>query len=140
MRSNYIKYSAEKIIVNYNPKLCIHAAECVIGLPNVFDPNKKPWISPENANADELKKVIERCPSGALKYEVTENEGNEKFNKNSEIKIIQNGPLYFTGEILISDSEGNEVAHEGRAALCRCGASKNKPFCDNSHLEVNFNG
>ena len=140
MRTKYISYDAEAISVKYNPQLCIHAAECVKGLPKVFNPKNKPWVEAANASADELISVINKCPSGALKYEAKDSSKNEKFDSQSEINLVGNGPLYFKGDIIIYDSDVKEVAHESRVALCRCGASKNKPFCDNSHLEVGFNG
>ena len=62
-------YETEDIKIYWRPDVCEHAAECVRGLPSVFDVKKKPWVSPENATSEEIMKVIDRCPSGALKYE-----------------------------------------------------------------------
>ncbi len=57
-----------------------------------------------------------------------------------EIKVKENGPLVVSGPITIVDVEGNEYAlPPGTAyALCRCGASQNKPFCDKSHQRIGF--
>ncbi|WP_176719473.1 (4Fe-4S)-binding protein, partial [Rhodohalobacter halophilus] len=65
MESKIHNYENNEIKVSYDVKRCIHAAECVKGLPKVFDPNKKPWIEPDNASAKEIADVIERCPTGA---------------------------------------------------------------------------
>jgi uncharacterized Fe-S cluster protein YjdI len=59
-------YSNSEISVVWKPKLCIHAGECFIGLPDVFDPNRKPWIDPMAATTQELKAQVAKCPSGAL--------------------------------------------------------------------------
>ena len=60
-------YDAAGITVTYDPDLCIHAAECVRGLPAVFDPNEKRWIRPERATPDEVERAVARCPTGALR-------------------------------------------------------------------------
>jgi uncharacterized Fe-S cluster protein YjdI len=68
MKGKRISYSSRELDVHYDVDLCIHAAECVRGLPQVFDPKRKPWVAPDNASADELITVIEKCPTGALSY------------------------------------------------------------------------
>lgn len=133
-------YKSDKIEVSYFPKLCIHAKECVKGLPAVFNPNKKPWIEPANGDPDRLTEIIERCPTGALKYKRFDSEKRENFSSEPKVTIVKDGPLYFKGDIHIIDYENKPIYNGGRMALCRCGASKNKPFCDNTHLEINFNG
>ncbi len=132
-------YKADKISVSFEPKLCIHAAECVRGLPQVFDSKKRPWIEPGNDSPEEIMEVIKRCPSGALKFEGAEELKEPIQDYVPTVKTIKNGPLYFRGTIELSDSEGNQFPEQGRLAICRCGASKNKPFCDNTHKEIKFN-
>ncbi|MGE4427293.1 MAG: (4Fe-4S)-binding protein [Solirubrobacteraceae bacterium] len=63
------RYPREGAVVTFDPGLCRHAAECVRGLPQVFDTAKRPWIQPGNASVDELATVISSCPSGALHLE-----------------------------------------------------------------------
>ena len=63
-----IEYPAPGIVVTWEPTRCQHAAECVGGLPHVFDPQQRPWISATEATVDELVMVIDRCPSFALGY------------------------------------------------------------------------
>jgi len=63
------KYRNDKIIVGYDPKICIHAGECVRGLPSVFNVSEKPWIDVNGASADAIAEQVKQCPSGALSYE-----------------------------------------------------------------------
>ena len=70
MGGTRVKYTSEEITISYDPKICIHAAECVNGLPSVFDPQKKPWVNVTGANSSEIIEVINKCPSGALEYEL----------------------------------------------------------------------
>lgn len=132
------KYSAEDIVVYYQPRLCIHAAECVRNLPQVFDTHKKPWIQPEHTSVEELAEIIQRCPSGALQYERLDGGEAEPIPQFVSVDLRPNGPLYLRGPMVFKNEQGEVRLETARAALCRCGASKNKPFCDNSHLEVGF--
>lgn len=132
------KYTAQEIVVYYQPRLCIHAAECVRGLPEVFDTQKKPWIQPEHAAAQVIAEVIERCPSGALQYERLDGGAAEAMPDTLSIQLVPGGPLYTRGPIVLKDVSGQVIFEGTRAALCRCGASQNKPFCDNSHLQSGF--
>ena len=61
-------YEGRDITVEYDAARCIHVAECVKGLPAVFDPNRRPWVDPDAATADEIAAVVRRCPTGALHY------------------------------------------------------------------------
>lgn len=135
-----IHYKAETIDVSYDPRKCIHAAECVKGLPQVFNPQKKQWVDVKAASADDIARVIEKCPTGALKYQRLDGGDEERMQQESSIIVVQDGPLYLRGKINIKDSDGSSLNGEPRAALCRCGQSKIKPFCDNTHKEINFNG
>ncbi len=129
-------YQGEQISISFEAQRCIHAAECVQGLPQVFDLNKHPWVNPDAANPDAIAEVIERCPSGALKYQRQDGQQEVGTDKTS-ITAVPGGPLYLRGQLKIALPDG-EALEETRAALCRCGASKNKPFCDGSHSEVGF--
>jgi len=135
MEKKIQKYEGENIKVYFDGSRCIHAARCVSGLPNVFKPNVPgPWIEPDAADVEELAALIETCPSGALRYERTDNVANEKEPDINAITIIADGPLATRGSISIN----NEPCSSPRATLCRCGASKNKPYCDNSHQTIGF--
>ncbi|MEU8387041.1 (4Fe-4S)-binding protein [Micromonospora sp. NPDC048843] len=65
-------YEGQSITVTFQATRCLHAAECVRSLPEVFDPGQRPWIRPDAAEAERLAEVIRRCPSGALQYELVD--------------------------------------------------------------------
>lgn len=132
------KYTTQDIVVYYQPHLCIHAAECVRGLPAVFDTQKKPWIQPERASAEAIAEVIQRCPSGALQYGRLDGGAAEPTPASLRVQMVPGGPLYVRGPIVLKDAAGAVIFEGTRAALCRCGASHNKPFCDNSHPQTGF--
>ena len=136
MSKNVKQYTGEQIDVSYDVKRCIHAAECVRGLPAVFDTEKRPWIQPGNASADAVAEVIHRCPTGALHYTRKDGGSAEPIPGSNRILLAANGPLYVTGDLKI-EASGNTLK-ETRAALCRCGQSANKPFCDNAHKKADF--
>lgn len=131
-------HSGEQIEVSYDVNRCIHARECVNGLPDVFDPDKRPWIDLDNADVDDLSDVIVDCPTGALQFERTDGGPDEPVPDENVITVAPDGPLYLQGEIEIVTSDDTTLLEDTRVALCRCGASKNKPLCDNSHVDVDF--
>ena len=130
-------YEAPELVVEYDVSRCIHAAKCVQGLPQVFDPDQRPWIDPERAPAEDISEVIERCPTGALRFRWRDGGREEQPAPVNTVRVEKNGPLYVKGDLEIQMPEGKSMK-ETRAALCRCGHSKNKPFCDGSHKEMGF--
>lgn len=136
MSTNVKKYSSDSIDVSYDVKRCIHAAECVRGLPAVFDVAKRPWIQPGNASADAVAEVVARCPTGALHFSRKDGASGEAAPAQNRIVVTANGPLYVRGDLQIELAD--ETMPETRAALCRCGQSANKPFCDNAHKTAEF--
>jgi len=134
-------YASEEIAVTFDPRRCIHAARCVDGAPEVFDPNARPWIRPGNAGAGRIAEVVARCPTGALRYERRDGGPAEAVPSEVTISVEKNGPIYVRGPVPLVDPSGEVWADAGhRYALCRCGASSNKPYCDNSHGKVGFVG
>ena len=131
-------YRGKEIDVIYDIKRCIHAAECVRALPEVFDTRARPWIQPEGAEAETIAEVVRRCPTGALRYERRDGGAEEVADEGVSATLVPNGPIYLRGAISIKDADGTEILGDVRAALCRCGASENKPFCDNSHFRIQF--
>lgn len=135
------EYSNGELTVVWKPKRCIHAAICVNTLPKVYDPNKKPWIEPENASIDELKSQIDKCPSGALTYYIKgESENIKDMASNTRVEVMANGPLLVHGTLEVKDAGGKTESKSGVTALCRCGASDNKPYCDGAHKKIDFTG
>lgn len=64
------KYTKDELTVIWKPIMCTHSAICCKGLPNVFDPRVRPWITPEKSTTQEIMDQIDKCPSGALSYEL----------------------------------------------------------------------
>lgn len=93
-------YTGENIDVSFDPKRCIHAAECVKNLPSVFDTDKRPWISTDNATANAIAKVVEMCPSGALEYNRKDGVTNE-YHDSNEIIIGNSNEIYLRGEFTL---------------------------------------
>ncbi|WP_350290677.1 (4Fe-4S)-binding protein [uncultured Croceitalea sp.] len=134
------EYSNGELTIVWKPKTCIHAAECVKALPQVYNPNKKPWIAIENASTEELKSQIAKCPSGALGYYMNDEQDAESETLETKVEVLENGPLLVYGTLKVTDKEGNTETKNKTTAFCRCGQSNNKPYCDGSHLSSNFIG
>ncbi len=131
-------YRSEKITVSFDLERCIHSRECVRGLPEVFDTKKRPWIRPDKSDPERVAEVVMRCPTGALQFERRDGGAEEPVPKENIVAVAANGPLYVRGNIEIKDSTGAILLEGTRVALCRCGESMNKPFCDNSHKQASF--
>lgn len=130
-------YESDDIAITYDPRRCIHSAECVRGLRRVFDPDRVPWIDPEQAEARTIAEVIERCPTGALHHRRKDGGPSEAPDPENVARVGPDGPVYVRGRIRI-ELPGDDVLDETRVAFCRCGASKDKPFCDGSHEQAGF--
>jgi uncharacterized Fe-S cluster protein YjdI/CDGSH-type Zn-finger protein len=131
-------YAGQEIEITYDTLRCIHAAECVRGLPEVFDHTRRPWVDPAGALPNAVAAVIERCPSGALHYARLDGGVAEEPADPTEIMAVRNGPLFIRGLVQLRGVDGGVLIEDTRMALCRCGASANKPFCDNSHRRIAF--
>jgi hypothetical protein len=108
------------------------------GLPQVFQPDARPWVRVDEATADEIAAVVARCPSGALHVERLDGGVIEEPAGPTTIEPQPNGPLYISGPVRILDANGVVIREDTRMALCRCGHSRNKPFCDGSHETAGF--
>lgn len=134
------EYSNAEITVIWKPKLCIHAKECVSRLPEVYDPEKRPWIQPKNASAAALKEQIDACPSGALSYKMEGEAAPEAQSMETKVEVLENGPLLVYGTLKVTDAAGATETKNRTTAFCRCGQSQNKPYCDGAHVEADFRG
>ena len=136
------KYSNGEVTIVWKPETCIHSAICFKGLGKVFDPQKRPWITPEGANTESIIDQIKKCPSGALSYYINSDVGDEKVKIEAEtiVESAPNGPLMVYGNVTIKDSKGNITRKNNATAFCRCGGSSNKPYCDGSHKKIGFMG
>ena len=136
-------YENAEIKVGYDPNVCAHAGECVKGLPQVFNPEERPWIKVDAADAKSIAATIHKCPTGALSYELAGAEipaiGLETEDA-VEISVLPNGPLGIFGDISIKSDDGSTILEADKAYLCRCGYSSKKPFCDGSHKREGWVG
>jgi CDGSH-type Zn-finger protein/uncharacterized Fe-S cluster protein YjdI len=124
----------DKLTLVYEGKKCIHARFCVTGAPKVFLANVVgPWINPDAMDADKLVEISNACPSGAIRYKRKDGKPDETAPPVNLVTIREGGPYAVHADIKLDEQSGFF-----RATLCRCGASKNKPFCDGSHHEVAF--
>lgn len=135
------QYTNGEITVVWKPKMCMHSTNCFKGLPGVFDPRKRPWVSSEGATSEEIMAQIDKCPSGALSYFKNGDVGQPNVvDAETIIEVTENGPLLVYGNVKIKDAQGNEVVKNKVTAFCRCGASSNKPYCDGTHRKIGFQG
>lgn len=133
METKVRTYEGENATVTWDQKRCIHFAACVRGLPDVFDPDAKPWIQPDDATPEALLATVRQCPTGALHLHQPDGTNPEETPTEASVTVDANGALFLRGDIRIQTQDGDELLRDTRVALCRCGLSKNKPLCDGSH-------
>ena len=134
MSSGTDEVRGKHVVIHFEGSRCIHSRNCVLGRPDVFVPNAPgAWIHPDAATAEDVAALAKSCPSGAIRYERLDGSPQEAAPPVNVVRVRENGPLAVHADLAI---EGEPPAF--RATLCRCGASKNKPFCDGSHNEVKF--
>jgi CDGSH-type Zn-finger protein/uncharacterized Fe-S cluster protein YjdI len=122
------------LTIRFNTQRCIHSRHCVLDAPQVFQANTPgKWLHPEAASVEHIVGVAHTCPSGAITYERRDGGPQEAAPAVNVLRVRENGPYAVHADV--------ELVGEGtlfRATLCRCGQSKNKPFCDNSHRNAKF--
>ena len=132
-------YTAGDVTVVWQPALCIHSRKCFHGLPQVFDPGQRPWVRTEGTPVEDIIEQVKRCPSGALSIEGSPRAPASPADPTTAT-LLRNGPLLVNGSLKVVDADGQVTMREGVTAFCRCGASKNKPYCDGSHNAAGFTG
>ncbi len=135
MRERVSTYKGRSVEITYDRDRCIHAAECTRGSAALFDVANDPWCSPDAVETDVAMKVVARCPSGALTARLLEGDGSSHIPLDGEnvVQVNPDGPLYVFGAVVVAEADA-----VSRTALCRCGASKTKPYCDGSHVKAGF--
>jgi CDGSH-type Zn-finger protein len=131
------RYEGRRITIFDNRAICSHAGYCSDGLKSVFLYGKEPWIDPDGAEVEEIVATIRKCPSGALSYAIEGVEA-EPPAREPMITVTDDGPYAITGGVGLPTAQFGDGASTEHFTLCRCGASKNKPFCDGSHWAVKF--
>lgn len=130
-------YRGRRITIHDNRAICAHAGVCTDNLPGVFRPGREPWIDADGAGAEAIIALVKRCPSGALSYSIDGARADGEPRERA-ITCSRNGPLYVTGDVALKADGGLAPPFSDRYALCRCGGSKNKPFCDGTHWAIGF--
>lgn len=139
-------------MIHWFPELCSHAGKCWQLLPEVFDVDARPWIRIDAASPEEIIKVIDQCPSGALKYSlppgsevdpaIAQGAGWLNYDKfcspEVRLRVVKNGPLLVDGRVSVVSAKGDMIQEGSKMALCRCGLSHNKPFCDGTHFKAGW--
>ncbi len=129
-RDRLLTYEGKEVTVNFNPRICSHAAECARIAPRVFNSAERPWVQPDNGTVAEVEAVIAACPSGAL----TLAGPTHRIPDRAEIEVARDGPYWITGPQIDAPGVG-EGATPQKYVLCRCGLSGNKPYCDGTHKD-----
>ncbi len=132
-----VDYVGKQITIYDNRGICAHAGYCSDNLNSVFKLNNEPWINADGASAQEIIDTIKKCPSGALSYSIDNVEHRDQ-DRAPMVTVTKDGPYAIAGGIALIDQQLGEGASSEHYTLCRCGASKNKPFCDGSHWRIGF--
>jgi CDGSH-type Zn-finger protein len=131
-------YQRDGLTIHDNRGICQHAGFCTDGLPAVFRAGKEPFVDPNGAaTQDAIVDQIKQCPSGALSFSIDGVEPSDQ-ERPPTITVSKNGPYRITGGIELKEQQWGEGSSREHYALCRCGGSKNKPFCDGTHWYNNF--
>ncbi len=132
-----VDYTGKKIVIHDNRGICSHAGFCTSNLPSVFLMGVEPWIDPDQEDPQKIIETIKKCPSGALSYSINNKENRDQ-ERASAIKMSRNGPYCLEGSVELKNINKGVEASDEHFALCRCGGSKNKPFCDGTHWHISF--
>jgi CDGSH-type Zn-finger protein/uncharacterized Fe-S cluster protein YjdI len=132
------RYEGEQADVTWDRRLCIHMAECGRAKQGLFVGGREPWCKPDVVGLDVVRDVVSRCPSGALAIEPKDPSAGESAERENTITVSAHGPYYVRGELAIDGASADMRAVRFRAALCRCGATRNAPFCDGAHDKSGF--
>jgi CDGSH-type Zn-finger protein len=130
-------YRGQRIIIHDNRGICAHAGACTDNLKSVFRMKQEPWIDPDGAAVDEIIATIRKCPSGALSYSLDGAEHRDE-ERAPMVTVTNDGPYAITGGIELAGVQFGDGASTEHYTLCRCGGSKNKPFCDGTHWSIGF--
>ena len=148
-------YETSQIRVTFDPGVCAHSGVCLRSLPAVFDISRRRWIDPGRASADEVMAAVAKCPSGALQSTLVtavhptvkapdattpagESMRVEAADPGTPLKITvqERAGLLIEGPYKVVDAAGNVLREGVKCALCRCGHSRSKPFCDGTHNSI----
>ena len=127
---------SDQLTVRDDRGICVHAGFCGNRVSNVW---KMVHDADDTQVRAQVAAMVERCPSGALTYELAES-GPIEPDLPAEVAVIPDGPLWVSGGIPVERADGQPFETRNRVTLCRCGQSSAKPLCDGSHKEAGFVG
>ncbi len=136
MKSKLHEYQGKDLLIRYDQHRCIHVGECVKRLPAVFDPKRTPWVVADAASAAEVITAVAHCPTGALSVESLDE--TLPIAPANTVRLSAEGPVFLSGRVEIRDHNNHLLLEDRNVALCRCGASENRPLCDGRHSVVHF--
>ncbi len=134
------EYSNGEVTIVWEPGKCIHSGICARGLPHVFNPKVRPWVAINADVTERLVNQVKACPSGALTYYMNNAEIKEAKHLETKVEVLKNGPLLVYGNLQVTLNNGVQETKTKTTAFCRCGESQNKPYCDGTHVKINFLG
>jgi len=137
-KKTVFQYPGKNTNVAWHGRLCIHIGECGRAQGDLFVGGRDPWCQPDLATDEEVAEIVCRCPTGALTVEFAGDAETEQPEPVNTVNVAYNGPLFIRGRLAVEDAPNDAPGLAFRAALCRCGKSRNKPFCDNSHEKKGF--
>lgn len=151
------QYTNGDITVFWIPSKCIHATTCFRELIEVFNPGRRPWVNMDGASSRKIIEVVNKCPTQALIWknnkDLTEEEQKAQRQVNSleetprslagkdkptSIRIMRDGPIVVEGQFSIIGSDDQKLRPTTMTSFCRCGASRNMPYCDGTHRKIDF--
>jgi CDGSH-type Zn-finger protein/uncharacterized Fe-S cluster protein YjdI len=151
------QYTNGDITVFWIPSKCIHATTCFRELIEVYNPGRRPWVNMEGAPTRRIIEVTNKCPTQALvwKYneDLTEEEQKAQRHygaveetprslstreKPTNIRIMRDGPIVVEGEFEVIGKDDKKLNPTTMTSFCRCGASRNMPYCDGTHRKIDF--
>jgi CDGSH-type Zn-finger protein/truncated hemoglobin YjbI len=139
-------YPGLTITVVDNRGTCAHSGFCTDRLNTVFHQRSEPFVTPTGGRMDEIIRAVRECPSGALSLQVNEQEARDLVDQSERlprIEVTRDGPYRLTGSVRVVDAQGdpvprNQGASQEHCSLCRCGRSRNKPYCSGMHWYADF--
>lgn len=138
-KKKVLKFEGKDVSVVWDGNLCVHAEECWRSDSELFELKRQPFGEPDRVTPEEVDRISRRCPSGAIAWSDNSGQTEEVPEPENTVTVVPGGPLYIRGNLTLVGVPEQAGNTRRRVALCRCGQSKNKPFCDNSHIEAGWN-
>jgi len=130
-------YQGAGVTIRDDRTVCSHAGLCTDNLATVFRLRQEPWIDATAADVEAIVAQVQRCPSGALSVAVEGDEPSEAVLPQC-VNPVPNGPYRVAGGVQVLAADGTPYEVRNRQTLCRCGGSRNKPFCTGMHWRIHF--